>query len=711
MYKEILTPVINSIEQYSCRNAFCISEEFYTYAFFRQRIAAIVEKLHSTSYENQKVGLVINDDIDTYASIFALWLEGKCYVPLHPEWPLDRCRDICEQVELDLILDSSASTRYDGISVLATSQLESVDKELTPVIDVPEEELAYILFTSGSTGKPKGVQLMRKNIASFMDSFWQTGITINEEDRCLQAFDLSFDVSVQSYLVALVKGACVYTIPHGQVKYVYASSLIEDHKLTFGAMAPSMLRYLKPYFDELDATSLKACILTAEACPLNLMEDWFNCATNTEIYDFYGPTEATIYCTYYKLTKGGNNKSLNGIISIGKPLANVVGLILDEQGNELPTGEKGELCVAGDQVTCGYWKNEEKNNSSFFMKDGKRFYHTGDLCYKDEDGDIMYSGRLDHQAKIQGFRVELGEIEYHAREFIKKNVVCIAFDNDKALTEIAMFIESSEFNTEEMMAYMRKKMPSYMIPTKTFFVPAFPLNTNDKTDKVKLKNMIEDSKYIFRNATVSDIDFLAEVIIESKKGVSNVLGWAELFELTIEEFREYLKQMLAEEVDGCEFSVSSFIVAEYDGKPAAAIGGWVEGGNEDGTPSSILKSNLLGFVIPMDNRLKAITNHEIVSALKVEREMGAYQMEYGYALPEHRGHHLLRRLFEQHEKRALESPLKPKKIQGMAFGNNKLSIKSLTDRGFSIAKIFESDHPDILKFVPYNKLLLFEKQL
>lgn len=494
MYKEILTPVLNSIKSYANRNAFCINEEFYTYDIFRKRISAIVDKLHSTNYSNQKVGLVINDDIDTYASIFALWLEGKCYVPLHPEWPLDRCLDICEQVELDLILDSSDETRYEGKNVVLTSVLGSLDIALCPVQNISEDTLAYILFTSGSTGKPKGVQLMRKNIASFMDSFWKTGITITEEDRCLQAFDLSFDVSVQSYLVALTKGACVYTIPHGQVKYVYASGLIEDHKLTFGAMAPSMLRYLKPYFDEMDATSLKTCILTAEACPLNLMEDWYNCATNTEIYDFYGPTEATIYCTYYKLTKGGNNKSLNGIISIGKPMANVVGLILDEQGNELLAGEKGELCVAGDQVTCGYWKNEEKNASSFFYKEVNgeklRFYHTGDLCYKDADGDIMYSGRLDHQAKIQGFRVELGEIEYHAREFVKKNVVCIAFDNEKALTEIAMFIESSDFNTDEMIAYMRTKMPSYMIPTRTFFVPVFPLNGNDKTDKVKLKAML-----------------------------------------------------------------------------------------------------------------------------------------------------------------------------------------------------------------------------
>lgn len=494
-YKNILAPIVNNISLFSSRLAFYIDDKPYTYQQFGQCVSKIRNQISKTVYGNTKVGLVVNDDLETYATIIALWLEGDSYVPLHPSWPLERCLDICEQVELDLILDSSEKTRYEDVKVINTSVLHYEADFLSPKTDISEDDLAYILFTSGSTGKPKGVMLTRRNISSFMDSFWKTGIEINEEDRCLQAFDLTFDVSVQSYLVALTKGACCYTIPHGQIKYIYASGLIEDHHLTFGAMAPSMLRYLKPYFEELDASSLKACILTAEACPLNLMEDWYKCATNAELYDFYGPTECTIYCTYYKLTKGGENKTLNGIISIGKPLDNCVGLILDEQGNELPDGEKGELCIAGDQVTKGYWKNPEKNESSFFFKEVNgvqmRFYHTGDLCYKDEDGDIMYSGRLDHQAKIQGFRVEMGEIEFHAREFLGgKNVVCLAFDNKEALTEIAMFIESKEFNPDEMLAYMRTKMPSYMIPTRLYYVPVFPLNSNDKVDKVNLKSMI-----------------------------------------------------------------------------------------------------------------------------------------------------------------------------------------------------------------------------
>ena len=494
-YSNIIEPVLSSIKTHSNRNAFYINKTSYTYKKFGECISKVRNAVKAASFLNKNVGLVINDDLETYASIFSLWLEGCGYVPLHPRWPIERCLDIVEQVGLDLILDSSRQTRYENITVLNTSLLAYTQDNLSYREGYSEDDIAYILFTSGSTGKPKGVQLTRRNIGAFMDSFWKTGITLDENDRCLQAFDMTFDVSVQSYLAPLCKGACCYTIPYGQIKYIYACSLIDQHKLTFGAMAPSMLRYLKPFFGGFDATSMKQCILTAEACPLDLMEEWYKYATNVVLYDFYGPTEATIYCTYYKLTRGGSNKTLNGIISIGKPMANVIGLILDEEGNELPCGEKGELCVVGDQVTCGYFNNPEKNAESFFMKEinGEqvRFYHTGDLCYEDEDGDIMYSGRLDHQAKIQGFRVEMGEIEYHAREFLGGcNVVCLAYDNKDGLTEIAMFIESKSQDTDKLKEYMKSKMPIYMIPSQIIFQKEFALNNNGKVDKNILKGLI-----------------------------------------------------------------------------------------------------------------------------------------------------------------------------------------------------------------------------
>ena len=485
---------IGSINKYKFNNAFFIDSQYLSYQKFGERISSIRTKLHQLNTTEQIFALAIHDDLDTYASIFALWMEGKAYVPLHPNQPLDRNLNIIEQVGLSNVLDSAEQSVFDNqtLNVMHTNQYVYTDDYLDNWVETSDDKLAYILFTSGSTGVPKGVQITRGNVAAFMDSFWKTGIEITADDRCLQVFDLTFDVSVQSYLVALTRGACVYTVPYGQVKYLYAASLIQEQKITFGAMAPSMLTYLRPYFDEFDATSMKTTILTAEACPVDLMEEWYKCAKNTEIYDFYGPTEATIYCTYYKLSRDKQNLSQNGIISIGVPMANVQAVILNENGDLVKGQEKGELCVAGEQVTPGYWNNEEKNASSFFVRDGIRYYHTGDLCYWDDSGNILYCGRIDQQAKIQGFRVELGEIEYHAREFYNKEyrVVAIAFDNAQRLTEIALFIESIEQDVTSLVEYLRTKMPHYMIPSRVVFERQFPLNKSEKIDRTILKQKL-----------------------------------------------------------------------------------------------------------------------------------------------------------------------------------------------------------------------------
>lgn len=491
MFKEqILTPVIGNIIINSENNAFCIEDTLFSYKEFGDRIKNIRALIKGRNIQNRHVGLVTNNDIETYASIFALWLDGYCYLPLHIKQPIDRCEDIIDQVGIDTILDSSKISRFKNDLVVNTKTKASITSDLILLENVSEGDLAYILFTSGSTGKPKGVTLSRKNIGTFIDPFWKSGIHLNSTDRCLQCFDLTFDVSVQCYLVALISGACVYTVPYGEGKYLQVASLVDEYKLTFAVMAPSMLRYMQPFFTQIDMSSIKQMILTAEACPKNLLETAYKYCKDVVLYDFYGPTETTIYCTYYKLNREGNNKELNEIISIGKPMANCIGFILDENQKELPTGEKGELCIAGDQVTQGYWKNDEKNASSFFYLEVNgemlRFYHTGDLCYKDDDGDIMYSGRMDNQVKIQGFRIELGEIEYHSREIAKRNTVCIANDED-GINVLYLFIEGKQMDTKPIIDYMKSKMPHYMIPSHIQFIESFPLNNSDKIDRPRIK--------------------------------------------------------------------------------------------------------------------------------------------------------------------------------------------------------------------------------
>ena len=492
--EHVLTPFFNTIENKGSSNSFCINEIFYSYQEFARTVSKIRDALQQHRNISSNIGLIVNDDIETYAAIFAIWLEGYSYVPLHPHQPVERSLDIISQADIDLIIDSAGKILSLNIPLINSSQLLFEKINLTPV-STPDSSLAYILFTSGSTGVPKGVPITRGNIGSFMKSFWEAGFVIDHNDRCLQCFDLTFDVSVQSFLVPLTKGACTYTIPHDQIKYSYIYGLFEDHKLTFGAMAPSMVRFLRPYFDEILVPDMRYNILTAEASPVDLVNEWKNCIPNAEIYDFYGPTEATIYCTYYKFTRDSSNKMFNGILSIGKPMNGIKAIIINENMNVVATGTKGELCVAGNQITKGYWENPKKNEESFFemIIEGTthRFYRTGDSCFYDEDGYILYAGRLDYQVKVQGYRVELGEIEFHGRAFFRgQNTIAVPFLNKNGNTEIALFIEGNFPDKTGLLKYLRSKMPDYMVPSQLFNEAVFPLNQNGKIDRNKLKTLI-----------------------------------------------------------------------------------------------------------------------------------------------------------------------------------------------------------------------------
>lgn len=491
--KEILNPVLNSIEQFSDRKAFMINGHYYSYKDLAACISKIRTEIQAADFVGSNVGLVANDDLETYASIFAIWLEGLAYVPIHPSYPADRSKGIIEEAEIELLIDSSIDVCYSDIAIIQSKKLKQCEFNLVPS-DVDENKLAYILFTSGSTGKPKGVPITRSNLSAFMKAFWQIGFKVDENDRCLQYFDLTFDISIQSYLVPLQRGACAYTVAFDQIKPPYTAELLEDHQLTFGAIPPSMIRFLRPYFEEIDLPKLKYNILCAEASALGLIEEWKDCIPNAKIYDLYGPTEATIYCTYSEFYRHKRNKQVNGMMTIGRPLQGVVVLVVDENNKEVTKGEKGELCIAGDLVTSGYWKNAAKNKEAFFttLIKGKtqRFYKTGDLCFLDADSDIMLSGRLDYQVKVQGYRIELGEIEHLAREYAEGyDVVALVFENKLGHTEIALFVEGT-VDKKELHNYLRTKLPIYMCPTKYYCDLIFPINRNGKVDRLQLRKLV-----------------------------------------------------------------------------------------------------------------------------------------------------------------------------------------------------------------------------
>lgn len=491
---ELFLTLQQSLIKHSKRNAFSINGVFYTYSQLAATISKIRKAIQSNTHETEKIiGLIANDDLETYASIFALWFEGKAYVPISPDAPRDRNLSIIQQALLITIIDSSEEVQFAEFNFIESKKLPDCEINLQPKA-TSDQELVYILFTSGTTGQPKGVPIDRANLTGFMDAFEKMNFQINEQDKCLQMFEMTFDLSVVSYLFPLLHGACIYTIPKGKIKFNYIFELMDEEKLTFALMVPSILQYLRPYFDEMNFPDMKYSLFCGEALTLEITKEWANCIPNAQLFNFYGPTEDTIYCTYYVYNREGENKTHNGVLSIGRAMEGTLTLAIDENNKILPAGTPGQLCLGGIQLTPGYWNNEEKNKEAFFHTDYKgehiRLYKTGDLCRFDDEGDIMYLGRTDQQVKIQGFRIELSEIEFHVKSFLgKTNAVAVPLLDAVGNTEIGLVIESKPIGTDPLMDHIKLKLPAYMIPKKIQFADEFPLNVNGKTDRNKLKQL------------------------------------------------------------------------------------------------------------------------------------------------------------------------------------------------------------------------------
>ena len=484
--KNIIAPLLHSLTAFKENNAFFIEDKYYTYDDLSRCISRIRQAIRPLT--SRYIGLVANNDLDTYASIFALWLEGKCYVPLHPFQPLERCLDIISQVEMDVILDSSETTRYVDGTIIMTSNLKFDGYDITEYKEYPDTDDAYLLFTSGSTGRPKGVPLMRGNLSAFVDAFFALGYQLDSNVRSLQMYDLTFDLSVQSYLIPMLVGACAYTVPSNSVKYMKVFELLDDHRLTFALMVPSIIHYMRPYMEEITIEEMRYSIFCGEALLLDDTQAWSRSVPNAQIDNLYGPTECTIYCTVYHFVPDALNKSVSGALCIGKAMKYTHCMIVNDKNEEVPSGEQGELCLSGEQLTKGYWNNPQKNAEAFFERDGIRYYRTGDLCTVDDDGDILYYGRIDFQVKIQGYRVELGEIEEHSRVFMggKVNAVAVVSKDVTGNDVLSLCIESETVDTAPLIEHLKTKLPSYMIPASVCCIQRFPLNANGKIDRKQL---------------------------------------------------------------------------------------------------------------------------------------------------------------------------------------------------------------------------------
>lgn len=470
-----------------------------SWADLGRRVAAIQQLLQAHPRLQGSPGAIVavgaDFHVDTYAALLAVMLSGHAYLPLLPDAPVERNAGIAAQAGAPLLLAPDAAAwaafaaRCPQVECVSTTPLQAPPGAAAAWQEVSQDRLAYVLFTSGSTGQPKGVPITRANLEAFLEGLHTAGVEFEPHDRVLQMFDLTFDFSVMSIFAPWVRGASIFVAGGADLRFMSVYKLLDGHDLTCAPMVPSALNFLRPYFEEIRLERLRSSVFCGEALLADITAEWARCTPNGRIFNFYGPTEATVFCSYYCWTPE-NTKAHNGALSIGRAMQHAQMLVCDEHGAPVPAGQQGEICLSGAQLTPGYLNDAARNAAAFFVRDGVRFYRTGDLGIADDEGDILFLGRSDQQVKIQGFRIELAEVEHHARACEQvANAVAVAVPGKDGTTELVLCIEGAAA-TDAVKTSMRDRVPHYMVPNRVVKFEALPLNANGKVDRPALRQRV-----------------------------------------------------------------------------------------------------------------------------------------------------------------------------------------------------------------------------
>lgn len=495
----VIDRIASIASEHPNRPALNVDGVSYMYAEFMAIAKSIKDEIEAQGFLGEEIiGVLTGDDVYSYASIIAILASGSAYLPINKKNPSDRCANVISQANTNVVLASSAhqplenanEILQDNIKFIYTSSLQPAEGEIQ-VVARDQNDLLYLLFTSGSTGVPKGVPIYNKNLNKFISVNLDSGLyDFCKEDRFLQMFELTFDFSVMTFFTPLCVGACCCVVPDKGISYLNILEIMEREKITVAPMVPSVLAYIERYFNELKFESLRHSIFCGEPLTYKLAKGWSRCIPNAVIQNAYGPTEATVYCLAYNLSSNSGDDLVQGILPIGKPFPGMNVVIIDEERNPVQLGQVGELCLSGQQVTDQYWRNETITSEAFFRleeNDNALFYRTGDRAFVNEKGDYVHCGRIDHQVKIDGHRVELGEIENVVREYTNQsNVVAVVTKGETGNDILKLFLADGFSDKDELENYMKSKFPPYMIPREIIFLDELPLNVNGKIDRRKL---------------------------------------------------------------------------------------------------------------------------------------------------------------------------------------------------------------------------------
>ncbi len=432
-----------------------------------------------------KIGLFVERSEEMIVAMLGILKTGAAYIPLDPSYPADRIAYIAEDSRVPIIVTQKSLLAHLDTEKTLAVLIDDIDSELqgNPTTklqaEVQAEDPIYLIYTSGSTGKPKGVQITHRNAATLVESMLQTA-PLNRVSRSMTSTSISFDVSVSEIFCPLLNGGCVVVADRATVTNPVAlASLIERERVDTVHATPSSWRLL---LDTGWVNKAVIAITGGEPYPREMVAPML--AACKELWNFYGPTEATVFATGYQITDA------TAAVTIGKVLPNYTIRLCDQNGQSVPFGATGELWIGGPAVSQGYTNREDLNSSQFPVVEGERFYRTGDGVRLLADGSIEYFSRIDDQVKVNGYRIELGEIEAALSENdqIERGVVGVQStdEGDKMLVAWCLMEADEKFDVTAIKKSLSKKLPSYMVPVAWTQVEKIPTNPNGKVDRKAL---------------------------------------------------------------------------------------------------------------------------------------------------------------------------------------------------------------------------------
>jgi amino acid adenylation domain-containing protein len=448
------------------------------------------------------VGLCVERSLEMVIGIMGIMKAGGAYVPLDPGYPRERLEYMITDSRPALVLTHSrVEGRLEGIGMQkvrldADTELLSGRWEENPGREeqgLSADHLAYVIYTSGSTGRPKGVMGVQGGMVNRCEWMWKR-YPFQSSDVCCHKTSLSFVDSVAELFVPLLRGVPVVVVPDEAVRDVHELvQVLEEKGISRIVVVPSLLDAMLRTEEKLGERlrKLKLWVSSGEKLPQELLEAFRKEMGRATLLNVYGSSEVSADATWMET----GEETGGGSVRIGRPIANTRVYVLDREWQPVPVGVMGELCVGGEGVARGYWQQPGLTAERFVPdpyagEKGKRMYRTGDLGRFHADGTIEYLGRRDHQVKVHGNRIEIGEIETVLGECagVGKCAV-VAREEQDGEKQLVAYVEGkgeAELSGELLQSFLQSRLPGYMMPGAYVVLERMPLTPNGKLDRQSL---------------------------------------------------------------------------------------------------------------------------------------------------------------------------------------------------------------------------------